>query len=74
MKYRPTGTGRDTYINFDNGGFFHPYSPDHQPKRGTIGFGERGLPQPLHKVGPDHSNGKCVGYFSNGTGRDGYIS
>lgn len=34
------GGGRDTYISLDNGGFFKGYAPDHQPKRGTIGFGE----------------------------------
>jgi hypothetical protein len=35
-----TGGGRDTYISLDQGGMFHPYAPDHQPSRGTIGFGE----------------------------------
>lgn len=74
LNYRVNGTGRDTYISLDNGGFFAPYAPDHQPKRGTIGFGEPRPGQPLHKIGPDGSGGKCVGYFPNGSGRDGYIA
>ena len=74
VNYRVNGTGRDTYISLNNGGLFHPYAPDHQPKRGTIGFGEKRIGVPMHKTGPDQSNGECVGYFANGSGRDGYIA
>jgi len=27
-----------------------------------------------HNPGPESTPGKCVGYFANGTGRDGYIA
>jgi len=73
VKYRVNGTGRDTYISLDNGGLFHPYHPDFQPLRGTIGFGDKMPGNPIHKPGPNDSYQRRVGYFANGSGRDGYI-
>ena len=71
--YRIDGTGRDTYIANDNGNNFKRYEADKQPLRGTIGFGEPRKGEPFHKP---HApvEGKRVGYFHNGTGRDAYIA
>lgn len=71
--YGVNGTGRDTYISMDNGGFYNPYHPDLHPIRGTIGFGEprRGAGNVMQIKG---SSQKKVQYFPNGGGRDSYIS
>ena len=40
VHYHANGTGRDTYIQLDNGGNFIMHHPDKHPIRGTMGFGE----------------------------------
>ena len=41
--------------------------------KGTIGFGERRIGSNYTKT-ISNIDGKRVGYFPNGTGRDGYIA
>ena len=71
--YRTNGGGRDTYISFNNGNNFCGYQPDKQPIRGTIGFGEK---LPMKQFGPKTASveGKRVGIYPNGTGRDSYVT
>ena len=71
--YRINGTGRDTYISHDNGGNFLGYHADLQPLRGTVDFGQRKAPKHFSRPG-QNNEGKKVGYFPNGTGRDTYIA
>ena len=65
--YKVDGQGRDSYINIDNGGLQARYQPAMNVVGGNISnkkFEERSL---------CNIPSKHVGYFSNGTGRDGYI-
>lgn len=36
--YTIDGTGRDTYINQDNGGLYRPYEPAYAPDTGVFGL------------------------------------
>ena len=40
-QYWSNGTGRDTYINWNNGGFNSLYEPSKSPDRGTTYLGSR---------------------------------
>ena len=68
VHYNANGTGRDTYINRNSGGFFKPYCPTAGPPSGS--FQSRGYavtsPSPVMKP-------LAVRYHSDGTGRDSYI-
>ncbi len=70
-QYKTNGTGRDTYIGFDNGGFNVPYTPYKPAEIGTFGGGKgkskffnRTSSKPTYKI---------VNYPQDGTGRDTYV-
>lgn len=69
--YGVDGTGRDTYINFDNGGNYRGY---HQLIPGKF---ERGEFPTLGRGRINSSyvpiEGRPLHYTGNGTGRDSYI-
>jgi hypothetical protein len=67
--YGINGTGRDTYIAVDNGGFTAPFAPSFNPETGVFGNKIRRNRDPMMAtIDAKHAN-----YTSNGTGRDGYI-
>ena len=66
--YAIDGSGRDSYINFDNGGLYRGYEPAYVPDTGTFGIKAR----KRHQAAPSIES-KRTKYFSNGTGRDAYI-
>lgn len=66
--YQTNGTGRDTYIVRDNGGFFAMYEPNRQADIGTFSPGKRQF-----KAVAPVMTAKAVQYHSDGTGRDSYI-
>ena len=68
LAYPNNGTGRDTYIGINNGGLYKKYEPYPSAEVGTFRF-KRYMNNPLA-----HIDSKHVGYFTNGTGRDTYIS
>ncbi|OMJ95422.1 hypothetical protein SteCoe_1184 [Stentor coeruleus] len=61
--YRTNGTGRDTYIAYDNGGTFQPMM--------TPRSCERTSSRPRSSV--SKSSNRSLHYISDGTGRDSYI-
>lgn len=61
--YRSDGTGRDTYIAYDNGGCFQPMSKVHSQPKIVI----------RPKSGVSRSSLRSLHYISDGTGRDSYI-
>lgn len=65
--YQTNGTGRDTYIVRDNGGFFAMYEPCRQGDIGTFS------PKRQYKAVAPVMTAKAVQYHSDGTGRDSYI-
>ena len=67
--YAMNGTGRDTYISVDNGGFSAPFAPSFTPETGS--FGSRRLA--FRDSTMAHLDAKHTNYSSNGTGRDSYI-
>ena len=67
MHYHADGTGRDTFVGMDNGGFMKPYAP--APSLPVTSFVQKrkfDFPSPVI-----HS--RAVQYHSDGTGRDSYI-
>ena len=67
MYYRSDGTGRDSYIVRDNGGFCKMYNPVQWPKVGSFTQKRRVADNaPL-------IHAKNMYYYSDGTGRDSYI-
>ena len=63
------GTGRDTYIAFDNGGNTLMYSPGcHSYTKGSMLPSPRGNPAHNIYVPP-----RTIHYENDGTGRDTYI-
>lgn len=65
--YAIDGTGRDSYINQDNGGLYRPYEPAYAPDTGTFGVKSQ-----KRSITPSIGT-KRTKYFSNGTGRDAYV-
>jgi len=63
------GTGRDTYINKDNGGFCKMYSP-YPYKYGSVGTF---APKRHHTPSAPTMHPMNVYYRSDGTGRDSYV-
>ncbi|OMJ86977.1 hypothetical protein SteCoe_11373 [Stentor coeruleus] len=61
--YRTNGTGRDTYIAYDNGGTFQPMM--------SLKSCERTSSRPKSSV--SKSSTRSLHYISDGTGRDTYI-
>ena len=78
--YNPNGSGRDTYIYSDNGGFTVAHQPSQQPPIGTsflplpLLIGTFGSPS-KHPIAVKRPviNSKTLNYHSDGTGRDSYI-
>ena len=67
-RYEVNGTGRDTYIGNNNGGLYREFRPASAMSQGTFKIASR--PE-FNLCGFD---AKKVGYHTNGTGRDSYIS
>lgn len=67
--YSINGTGRDTYIAVDNGGFSKPFEPSFTPETGVFGSRRLNRDPSAAFIDAKHTN-----YSSNGSGRDGYIS
>jgi hypothetical protein len=65
--YKNDGSGRDTYISFDNGGFHKPRPT--APKMGN----EQSLNNTFSHDAHPQLHGKHINYLQNGTGRDSYI-
>ena len=67
VNYFADGTGRDTFVKTDNGGFFKAFTPAQAPP--VTSFVQRRRYDPPAPV--IHS--RAVQYHSDGTGRDSYI-
>ena len=67
VNYFCDGTGRDTYMKNDNGGFYKPYAP--APAFAVTSFVQKRRYEPPAPL--IHS--RAVQYHSDGTGRDSYI-
>ena len=65
--YHTNGTGRDSYIVRDNGGFCKMHEAYKQPSLGTFG-GKR-----IYRETAPNIHAKNVYYRSDGTGRDSYV-
>jgi len=64
--YGMNGTGRDTYIAIDNGGYTKAYEPAFTPDTGIFGSHKcRYKDTSMATIDAKHAN-----YSSNGTGRD----
>ena len=67
--YGINGTGRDSYIATDNGGFTVAFAPAYNPDTGVFGARMNRMRDPtMATIDAKHAN-----YNSNGSGRDGYI-
>lgn len=67
MNYFADGSGRDTFVSNNNGGFYKAYTPAPADKVTTFMQKRRyNPPAPVIKS-------RGVQYHSNGTGRDSYI-
>ena len=72
--YNTDGTGRDTYVGFNSGGFVTSYQPAAAQTSGTFGKTMSKIsPQHIARGGGQGSPGKTIHYHVNGTGRDSYI-
>ncbi|CAI2381880.1 unnamed protein product [Moneuplotes crassus] len=67
--YNPNGTGRDTYIHSNHGGFAVTKERNAQPDCGAMNSKEVHL-----TTSSPYIHSKPVHYSTNGTGRDTYIS
>jgi hypothetical protein len=73
--YKSDGTGRDTYITYDNGGL---HAPIHRPGiyAGTASHNQLPYLNKYYvkaKQSPPPMHPKAVNYRQDGTGRDSYI-
>ena len=68
--YQVNGTGRDSYIGIDNGGFYVRSDPSKAADSGMFGGTGPKFFQTYNARAPT----KYVGYKSNGSGRDTYIA
>ena len=72
--YNTDGTGRDTYIGTNSGGFSVPNQPASAFKGGSFGASQMKVsPSHIGRGGGLGSPGKTIHYQTNGTGRDSYI-
>ena len=68
VNYFADGTGRDTFVKTDNGGFFKAYAPAPAPPVTSFVTKRRyDKPAPVMKS-------RAVFYHSDGSGRDNYIT
>ena len=73
--YATDGTGRDTYVSCNSGGFSVINQTAAASKNGTFGAAQgRVSPQHVSRGGGQGSPGKHIHYNTNGTGRDSYIA
>ena len=73
--YNTDGTGRDTYVSLNSGGFTVMNSPTRHPKSSSFSVGSS--PPNMKRGGVSGSGGspaKLIHYSNNGTGRDSYIA
>ena len=68
MNYFADGTGRDTFVKNDNGGFFKAYHP--VPASPVTTFRTKRKYDPPAPV----MKSRGVFYHSDGTGRDSYVT
>jgi hypothetical protein len=75
VKYVTNGTGRDTYIYNDNGGFNAIKLPRSQFKPASISLGHPSIDykRAYNKEKSPVIHSRAVGYRTDGSGRDGYI-
>ena len=67
VNYHSSGTGRDTFVKYNNGGFFKAYHPVKAAPGGSFVRNRNYVrPAPAKEAGG-------VYYHSDGTGRDNYI-
>ena len=72
--YGADGTGRDSYVGNNSGGFTVVNQPAASFKGGTFGQAQHKVSaQPIARGGGQGSPGKRIHYHTNGTGRDSYI-
>ena len=67
VHYFADGTGRDTFVKNDNGGFFKAYHP--APAHAVTSFTQKRRYDPPAPV----MHSRAVQYHCDGTGRDSYI-
>ena len=72
LKYNINGSGRDTYISLDNGGFNLLYSPRQQDKAGQFLPNVNRSPEASKKFASVAQYAKSIMYKNDGTGRDSY--
>ena len=71
--YQPNGTGRDTYIYNDDGGFTKMKEPRPQFHPGTLLLPNVEHKQRYEKYKKPAIHSKPIQYQSDGTGRDSYV-
>lgn len=71
IHYEQNGTGRDSYIQNNNGGFTARYEPTVFDKPSSISLGNKFKNK---RNGGKEIQSKPIHYRHNGTGRDGYIA
>ena len=68
VHYHNNGTGRDSYIGVNSGGFNAPYVPYPGPPVGSFQTQRKSFAAPMPQM-----HAKPLHYHSDGTGRDRYI-
>jgi len=71
--YKPDGSGRDTYVNFDDGGFNRMYQPRGQFHPGTLLLPNLEHQRFFERQKKPHIHSKPVQYKPDGSGRDSYV-
>ena len=72
--YNTDGSGRDTYVSTNSGGFSINNQPASAWHGGTMGAVAKAVsPGHVARGGGQGSPGKTIHYHVNGTGRDSYI-
>lgn len=73
--YNTDGTGRDTYVSKNSGGFTNMNAPASAMRGGSTGaYMPNVSAQHIARGGGQGSPGKTLHYHVNGTGRDSYIA
>ena len=72
IKYNPGGSGRDTYIINDNGGFNALFQPRKQDQPTSFLPNVNRMSNAAQKFASSDHMAKSVRYKSDGTGRDSY--
>ena len=72
LAYQINGSGRDTYIYNDNGGFNSMFKPRQQDKISTFLPNVNRSPDAAKKFTNAESMAKSIKYRTDGSGRDSY--